>query len=177
MGSWSCLVLLYFVFIADSCNVSGVQEYCLVISIRLSLSLTRPPPALLYLTLEISGSILERSPSSIAIRAKFTDLRGAVIVVSSVSRNHHASSEWLLTYRVSQCGNCVEGIDHHCSYLHNCVGKRNYTSFITFLISGVSLSTFDIRTFVYPLIRFVRLQCRFWESFIRSSFPRFTSKS
>ncbi|KAI5454035.1 Eukaryotic peptide chain release factor GTP-binding subunit [Naganishia albida] len=35
------------------------------------------------------------------------------------------------------CGNCVEGIDHHCSYLHNCVGKRNYTSFITFLVTSV----------------------------------------
>lgn len=32
----------------------------------------------------------------------------------------------------------MEGIDHHCSYLHNCVGRRNYTSFMTFLISGVS---------------------------------------
>jgi palmitoyltransferase ZDHHC9/14/18 len=32
------------------------------------------------------------------------------------------------------CGNCVEGIDHHCSYLHACVGRRNYFAFIVFLI-------------------------------------------
>jgi palmitoyltransferase ZDHHC9/14/18 len=39
------------------------------------------------------------------------------------------------------CGNCTEGIDHHCGYLHACVGRRNYFSFIVFLISttlGVS---------------------------------------
>ncbi|GHJ84285.1 hypothetical protein NliqN6_0687 [Naganishia liquefaciens] len=35
------------------------------------------------------------------------------------------------------CGNCVEGIDHHCTYLHNCVGKRNYTSFVTFLVTAI----------------------------------------
>ncbi|KAL7412895.1 DHHC palmitoyltransferase-domain-containing protein [Mrakia frigida] len=32
------------------------------------------------------------------------------------------------------CGNCVDGIDHHCTYLHACVGRRNYTSFISFLV-------------------------------------------
>ncbi|KZO95802.1 zf-DHHC-domain-containing protein [Calocera viscosa TUFC12733] len=35
------------------------------------------------------------------------------------------------------CDNCVDGIDHHCTYLHNCVGRRNYTTFMTFLISAV----------------------------------------
>ncbi|OXG93921.1 hypothetical protein C349_00256 [Cryptococcus neoformans var. grubii Br795] len=35
------------------------------------------------------------------------------------------------------CGNCVDGIDHHCSYLHTCVGKRNYFSFIVLLITSV----------------------------------------
>ncbi|EJU05566.1 zf-DHHC-domain-containing protein [Dacryopinax primogenitus] len=35
------------------------------------------------------------------------------------------------------CDNCVDGIDHHCTYLHNCVGRRNYTTFMTFLMSAV----------------------------------------
>jgi palmitoyltransferase ZDHHC9/14/18 len=51
-----------------------------------------------------------------------------------------------------QCGNCVDGIgkmdeetptielipDHHCAYLHICVGKRNYLSFLVTVISAVS---------------------------------------
>ncbi|KZT71285.1 hypothetical protein DAEQUDRAFT_749978 [Daedalea quercina L-15889] len=36
------------------------------------------------------------------------------------------------------CDNCVEGCDHHCQWLNNCVGKRNYTTFITFLMSAVA---------------------------------------
>ncbi|KAL7421875.1 Eukaryotic peptide chain release factor GTP-binding subunit [Cryptotrichosporon argae] len=32
------------------------------------------------------------------------------------------------------CGNCVDGIDHHCSYLHTCVGKRNYVAFLAFVV-------------------------------------------
>jgi palmitoyltransferase ZDHHC9/14/18 len=36
-----------------------------------------------------------------------------------------------------QCDNCVDGIDHHCAYLHNCVGRNNYTSFIAFLVFTV----------------------------------------
>jgi palmitoyltransferase ZDHHC9/14/18 len=53
-----------------------------------------------------------------------------------VSHSFHAFkvSTWLMT----QCGNCVDGIDHHCSYLHTCVGKRTYFAFLTLLVSAVS---------------------------------------
>ncbi|TIB12692.1 hypothetical protein E3P92_02504 [Wallemia ichthyophaga] len=30
------------------------------------------------------------------------------------------------------CNSCVDGIDHHCSFLNICIGRRNYPSFLTF---------------------------------------------
>ena len=35
----------------------------------------------------------------------------------------------------SYCDRCVAGFDHHCKWLNNCVGKRNYKYFIGSLVS------------------------------------------
>ncbi|UZJ51409.1 hypothetical protein CBS101457_000729 [Exobasidium rhododendri] len=35
------------------------------------------------------------------------------------------------------CDNCVENIDHHCTFLNTCIGRRNYFSFFAFLMAAI----------------------------------------
>lgn len=35
------------------------------------------------------------------------------------------------------CDNCVENIDHHCTFLNTCIGRRNYVPFMVFLAASI----------------------------------------
>lgn len=41
------------------------------------------------------------------------------------------------SHHCKECGRCTEEFDHHCRYLNNCIGSKNYEKFLRLLLTNV----------------------------------------
>jgi len=64
-----------------------------------------------------------------------------------------------------RCDNCVDGCDHHCQWVNNCIGRRNYTSFIVLLITATTNLILIIVTSALHLFFLTRMDhINFWHA-------------
>ena len=52
-----------------------------------------------------------------------------------------------------RCDKCVAGFDHHCIFLNNCVGSRNYPTFLALLCSTILSAALHTGVATYLLVR------------------------
>lgn len=111
----------------------------LVIGVLASLLLLNVISQLTVLLLDPADSQVRLKPSKTVV-PEFDRTRHSHVIESGRCHLCNITIRSKRTKHCSICNKCVERFDHHCKWLNNCIGGRNYPAFIVYLLSTIGAS-------------------------------------
>lgn len=165
--AWVCLTLpclIFFIFSAPGV-ITKLDAPWLVVIVAILFAVTI---TFLILASCTDPGIVPRREVIIAsnLREKLRDQLGFDVLGDGGAAGHASVTPemrrqgytWCSTCRIirpprashcSNCDNCVLRFDHHCPFVNNCVGQRNYPYFVGFTTSTILLSFTVIPLLIY----------------------------
>ncbi|XP_044017780.1 putative uncharacterized protein DDB_G0292292 [Aphidius gifuensis] len=134
---WLILLLLITTFIIKllpqvNKPYNDILKYLVTIVLIIHIS-----SHLLSLLIDPSSSKIRKQPSNIVV-PEFDKTKHQHVIENGRCHlcNITISSE-KKTKHCSVCNKCIDNFDHHCMWLNNCIGKRNYKFFIICIVSAI----------------------------------------
>ncbi|MCO5572820.1 hypothetical protein L7F22_026579 [Adiantum nelumboides] len=69
------------------------------------------------------------------------------------------------------CDKCIDGFDHHCLWLNNCIGKRNYKAFVILIVAALIMFTLQWSFGLWIIVQH-SLRKRHYESIVSRKLGR-----
>lgn len=144
--------------------IPGVGGALFIFSLSALLRTSLSDPGIIPRASQLEAAYIERQ-ISVPDSSNLPTLRPPPRAREILVRGHQVKLKYCFTCKMfrpprashcSLCDNCVDRFDHHCPWVGNCVGKRNYRYFYMFIVSLAFLAVFVFACSVTHLVMLSR---------------------